>query len=75
MHGSMHLNNEHFILTKDVFPRKTMNVLQITFLNVEKLNLIGFIRVSLIALDLKYKLCSIIAKPRICLQFALFTPI
>ena len=52
-----------------------MNVLQITFLNVEKLNLIGFIRVSLIALDLKYKLCSIIAKPRICLQFALFTPI
>ena len=45
-------------------------------LNVEKLNQIGFIRVSVIALDLKYKLCSIIAKPYSNLAaIRFFTPI
>ena len=42
----LHLNNEHFMQTKDVFPRGTRNVPQIIFLNVEKLNRIDFITVS-----------------------------
>ena len=49
--------------TKDVFLMGTRNVSQMTSLNVERLNRIGFIRVSSIALDLIYRLCSIIAKP------------
>ena len=49
--------------TKDVFPRGTRNVPQIPFSNVDKLNRVRVIRVSLIVLDLKYRLCSIIAKP------------
>ena len=34
----------------------------LNFLNVEKLNRLGFIRFSSTAQDLKYRLCSIIAK-------------
>ena len=58
-------SNEHFMHIKYVFPRGTRNVPLVTFLNVEKLNRIGFIslRVSSIILDLKYRLCSITAKP------------
>ena len=57
------LNNKHFMQTKDVFPRGTRNVPQITVLNVEKLNQLGFITVSSIALDVKYRLYSITGKP------------
>ena len=58
-----HLNNEHFMQTNDVFPRRIKNVPQITLLNVKRSNRIGFIKVFSITLDLKYGLCSIIAKP------------
>ena len=47
--------------TKDVF-QGTRSVPQITLLNVEKLNRTYFIKVFSITLDLKYRLCSIIAK-------------
>ena len=57
------LNNKHFMQTKDVFPRGTRNVPQITVLNVEKLNQLGFITVSSIAQDVKYRLYSITGKP------------
>ena len=57
------LNNKHFMQTKDVFPRGTRNVPQITVLNVEKLNQLGFITVSSIALDVKYRSYSITGKP------------
>ena len=43
--------------TKVVSTWETRHVQQTTFLNVKKLNQIGFIRVSSIALDLKYRLC------------------
>ena len=48
---------------KDVFPRGTRNVQQITVVNVEKLNQLGFITVSSIAIDVKYRLYSITGKP------------
>ena len=47
---------------KDVFPKGTRNVPQITYLNVQKLNRIGFVRDSSITLDLKYSLRSMTAK-------------
>ena len=56
-------SNKHFMQTKDVFPRGTRNVPQTTVLNVEKLNQLGFITVSSIALDVKYRLYSITGKP------------
>ena len=40
-----HLNNEHFMQTNDVFPRRTKNVPQITLLNVTRSNRINFIKV------------------------------
>ena len=46
--------------TKDVFPRGTRNVPQITVL---KLNQLGFTTVSSIALDVKNRLYSITGKP------------
>ena len=50
---------------------------QITFLiKCEKLNRIGFIRVYSVALDLKYRLCSVIAKPHSnSAEINFFTPI
>ena len=42
-----------FHMQRSAFPIGTRNVAQITFFDVEKLNRIDFISLSLIALDLK----------------------